>query len=1005
MKLHTFSFTVLLLSVTSPAQSQTSTAGEDTTSANQYFAEAVKLTKESEYDSANFYFEKAAAIYEKAAAQFLDKTFWERWVDSYNYIGDNLQEQAKFKSALGALNHALEIGRQKLGEQHPLVAASYNHIGIVYSMQADYDRAIEYYNKSLAINRRLRGENHPDVARAYNNFGNVIGDKGDLDKANEYYAKALAIRIKLLGENHPTVATTYLNIGISHHLKGDYDKALEFLSTASSILTRHYGERHPRVAVSYNNIGSLHYDTGDYDQALEYHARALAIFLEVYGENNFDVGDSYGNIGNAHAGKGNYQQAIEFYTKSVAILAQDVGENHPFVATRFASIGDAYYQQGEYSRAIEFHQKSLSILLKIHGESHWDVAQAYQELGKTYFAKGDLEKALDYYQKSLVSLAPDFAPDDIYQNPKITKSISEVKLLSGLALKAEAFAAFYSTKSGDLKDLKMSLSTYQLAAELIDKIRSGYKAEGSKLFLGKRASQIYEKAIQTALEVYGLTKDMQYQHMAFIFAEESKASVLLDALQESRARQFAAIPQELLEKEKELRIDLAFYETAIQEEQLKTEERDSVKIREFQDRYFAVKTEYESLIERFEKSYPTYYELKYKTQPVSVDELQSALDDRSALLEYVVGDSSIYIFAVTRTAFDMISIKRDSTFDSFASLLATSFGNVTSKAAYVQSASQLYQMLVKPIAPRIADKPRWVIVPDGGLHQIPFEALLTKSIASSASADYRKLPYLIKAREIAYHLSATLFLHGRKERKGDGSDKGFVGFAPVFSTTTNNGDLLDFNLFDDIPFTVAPKDKTSYLITRNGKHLEPLEYSAQEIQNILAMFFNHGDVYLHRDASEENFKKSSTGYKYVHVATHGFMNGDNPKLSNLAFSQPQDKNAPEDGILYAAETYNLDLDADLLVLSACQTGAGKIVRGEGIIALTRGFLYSGARNIIASLWKVYDQHTSQMMVELYRQILNGKSYSAALQAAKLRMLEKPETAGPQSWAAFVMIGG
>ena len=142
----------------------------------------------------------------------------------------------------------------------------------------------------------------------------------------------------------------------------------------------------------------------------------------------------------------------------------------------------------------------------------------------------------------------------------------------------------------------------------------------------------------------------------------------------------------------------------------------------------------------------------------------------------------------------------------------------------------------------------------------------------------------------------------------------------------------------------------------------------------------------------------------MHLATHGRMVETNPKLSNLAFSQPQGNKAKEDGILYSAETYNLDLNADLLVLSACQTGAGQIVKGEGLMGLTRGFLYSGARNIVASLWKVYDQYTSQMMVEMYRQIAAGKSYSAALCEAKLKMIANPETAAPQSWAGFVLIG-
>jgi len=195
-------------------------------------------------------------------------------------------------------------------------------------------------------------------------------------------------------------------------------------------------------------------------------------------------------------------------------------------------------------------------------------------------------------------------------------------------------------------------------------------------------------------------------------------------------------------------------------------------------------------------------------------------------------------------------------------------------------------------------------------------------------------------------------------------------------------------------------------VTRDGTNLDELPYSEQEVWEISKMLSRKsGQVYVHESASEENFKNKIKDSRFVHVATHGFINSENPKLSNLAFSQPQDSSATEDGFLYSAETYNLDLNADLLVLSACQSGTGQLIRGEGLMALTRGFLYSGARNIIASIWKVFDEHTSILMVELYKQILSGKSYSAALREAKLKMIANEATAGPQSWAAFVLIGG
>ncbi|MGH7490844.1 MAG: CHAT domain-containing protein [bacterium] len=983
------------------AQISASQANTDTATANQHFYRGISLTKAAEYDSANFYFAKARTIYETRATQFADSLSWAAYVLCSNFIGDNLRMKGEYKNALIPLHQALAIGKQELGEGHAYVADTYNHFGNVSALQADFDTAIEYFNKSLAIHRQLHGEDHPAVARAYNNLGNAVGDKGDLDKASEYYAKALRLRHKLFGENHRQVATTYSNIATVDHVKGDYDKALEGFNQAKAIWSQTLGENHPQVALCFLNIGIIHYERGEYPQALASHTKALELFKKGHGENSFDAGDSYGNLGKVHAAMGNYGEAVALFDKSLAILQQQVGENHPQVALCYNNLGDVYYRQGKYDQAIAFHQKDLSIQQKIHGAQHWDLAQAYQDMGRCHFARNDLDRALKDYQQSLLALVPGFVGTDVYLNPAIGRSIYDAKLLTSLLLKAEAFARLYTTRSHDMKDLDMSLSTYSLASDLIDKTRSSYRGEGSKLFLGKEAARIYGKAVQASLLAYAASHNAEYRYRAFTFAEKSKASVLLGALQESRARQFAGMPALLLEREKDLRVGLAFYDTEIEKEKLKIKGRDEARLQEFEKRYWGHKREYDKLVARMETSYPRYFDLKYRTQVAAVADLQKALDEQTAVLEYFVSDSMIFAFAVTKTGFDVVSINRDSALNAAVSELAGSFKSVSGKAAYVLIAAQFHGLLIKPFASQISNCPRWVIIPDGDLYQIPFEALLTASVGSASHVEHGALPYLIKQREISYHFSATLYLKNRREAGQKTNASSFAGFAPVFSATLGNGHLPDHTFRD---FSGTPPDSLEHLITRDGKNLLELPYSETELQNIFDALSHRGRVFLHEEASEDNFKRSVKGYRYVHVATHGVIVNDNPKLSNLAFSQPKERNAAEDGILYAGEIYNLDLKADLLVLSACQTGAGKVVKGEGLMALTRGFLYSGARNIVASLWKVYDEHTSRLMVEFYREVAAGKSYSPALREAKLKMIANPETAAPQSWAGFVLLG-
>lgn len=706
---------------------------------------------------------------------------------------------------------------------------------------------------------------------------------------------------------------------------------------------------------------------------------------------------SYVNLSLVYGENEQYDKALEYAFKALDILKRLFGDNA--VGTNYRNIGYYYMGKGDYNQAITYLQNSINLFRRVGQEKTMAIASSYQILGDLHSRRNEVEKALGFYQKSLIAVVPGFADSNIYVNPPLSSLDDDANVLELLSSKPRALMQLYRTTTHAARDMQMALSTYELASRLIDKIRSSYRDEGARLLLGEYAAKIYHQAIAAAVEAYKVKPEAAYQIQAFTFAEKNKAAVLAQSLQESRARSFAGIPSALLEKEKSLRRELAFGETTLQQ----INQRDA-KTRELEDRYFAAKRDYEALMNQFEKAYPKYFDLKYRTQTVAVAELQKALDDQTAVIEYVVGDSAIFSFAVTQRDFKLTAQPKDSTFSKIAAELASSFKNVTSKSAYLRGAMQLYQTLISPLEAAIAAKRKWVIIPDGELYQVPFEALLKASAAPQGVADYRELNYLLRQHEVSYHFSATLFLQSLRQKPAGNSTELFAGFAPIFDTEAKNRLIYRSDPKDSSAISLIPKADSTFLATRDGKTLDPLPYSAQEVENILVAFPSRSRAFIKQEASEENFKHQIKGYKYVHVATHGRIVEADPKLSNLTFSQPQDKRAKEDGILFSSETYNLDLNADLLVLSACQTGTGKFMKGEGLMALTRGFFYSGACNIVASLWKVYDEHTSRLMVEFYREIAAGKSYSAALREAKLKMIASPETAGPQSWAGFVLMG-
>ena len=1009
--LSTIFITLILFSNQVLPHSDSKVTKPDTTLANQYFAKAEELIQKARYDSSNYYFEKASVIYEKAANQYDVAEVWEKYITCINCIGENLTRLDKFEHAMKYLNKALEIGLKKFGENHPKVADSYNNIGRVYWIKkSDYDRALKYLNKSLAIRLETLGEKHPAVATSYNLIGIIYLNNGDLNQALMYLNKALIIRIQSFGENHLSVASGYNNIAMVHSHKRDYDKMLEYLKKSLTIL----GENHPKAYAILNNIGLAHEKKGNYDKALQYYNKSLTLSIKTLGKRNRSVALKYKNIANIYSIKGDYNKALEYYNKSLTIVIQTFGENSPYVAEKYEDIGQFYQTIGNFRKAIEYLNKSLTIILITLGEKHPTLSFSYQSLGDLYFSQNNYEKALSYYQNSIISLVPDFNDTCIYSNPMLRNILSENYLLSALESKANTLFRFYVLEPDSIKNIETSFRTYQLATELIDKIRISYKAESSKLLFGERTAQLFDKAIQTTLKLFEITQNIEYKEQAFLFAEKAKSSILLASLQDCKAKQFADIPDTLLEQEKDLKVELTFYETEIQQELQKKDNRDSLKLKEFEAKHFEANTKYEKLMSRLETDYPKYYDLKYQTQAASIPELQRTLDPQSALIEYFVGDSSIFIITVSHDDFDIHTIPKDTAFNVLIESLNESIKQVDSKD-YLPRCHQLYNLLIQPIAPKIATKEKLVIIPHGILYKIPFEALIPELPASTERLDLAQVDYLISRCDISYHYSATLYLNSLKQAreyatKNQLADEEFIGFAPVFSDDIKNGYILADNS-PTIEVIRAASDLRS--ITLDGKWFNELLYSKQEVEKILDLFKRRGAVgYFNTDASEENFKQNAKHYKYIHVATHGMINEANPPLSGIIFSQPTDSVYTDDGILYSGETYHLDLNADLVVLSSCESGIGKLVAGEGLMALTRGFLYAGASSLVVSLWKVSDVSTAQLMTEFYRNLKQGMSKAAALRAAKLHLLKQSfETEGikfsfahPFFWASFVLIG-
>ena len=414
---------------------------------------------------------------------------------------------------------------------------------------------------------------------------------------------------------------------------------------------------------------------------------------------------------------------------------------------------------------------------------------------------------------------------------------------------------------------------------------------------------------------------------------------------------------------------------------------------------FAAREKFYEFKTILEDSFQSYYNLKYQQQTPSVKKIQSEMDSQTALLEYFLGDSTVYIFSITQNQYNVIEIPKLQDFDSLANAYYLSLAKMKPED-YRVLVPQMYKTLITPVEAFIREKQHLVIIPDGVLHRIPFETLAP---LVPPKADFNNITYLLNDYNISYHYSVKLY-QDQYRQVNQGGQKDYLGFAPVFS----DDNISRRSINEDTVGIGASDAKRFRVVQLLGERYSELKHTEREITEIRRLFAEYGktgDIYLHQTASEETVKSDMLiNYRFVHFATHGFVDLQEPRLSGLILAQPRNLPAKEDGILFSGEAYNLNLNADLVVLSACETGFGKIYRGEGAMALTRGFLFSGARNLVTSYWSVLDESTSELMIAFYKNILEGNSFSASLRNAKLSIISGKTNAFPGQWGAFILIG-
>jgi CHAT domain-containing protein/tetratricopeptide (TPR) repeat protein len=840
------------------------------------------------------------------------------------------------------------------------IGASRDALGDLYNRQGQYDAAFSHYAESANAFNRMNDlyNRNLSVAKA----AEMLFRKGD-------YANTLATynRMTVTKPDTNPVSQTAGKVGkvggiIGGIRSGNVGGAVSAgAGVASMIIEERNAYKQFMVYAIYEvGLGRLDYAQGNYEGAKKHFENALSA-----ADNPF-----YGKFGQGRRWR---------------------------IASR-TSLGDVALIQNRYSDAIKLYDTAIKDAKK---ENRLDLVwQAQRGLGKTYWAQAAQEK-----------------------DPKKATQGRE----NAVASYREALTNIETIRQG-------SLSADESRSTFLSTTKDVY--DEAVVMLAERA--LIQQPNGTNLSGAALNDAAE----AFKIAEQSRARSLLDMLSEAGSNLSQDVPSDLLQRKQQIQ--------ARQQEIAQTltgasfsEETNKKSNADLEKELDTLATDLENVEAQIRTANPRYASLT-KPQPLTLQEAQQQiLDDKTTLLEYSLGKDASYLWAVTQSSVSLFKLPARKTIDEQAiaarvqmipaklrspiaginlppaqatrGLGLNTTANAGPAAGFATASNTLYQTVVAPASSVIGTN-RILVVPDGALNYIPFEALVTQP----GGTDYAALPYLVKTNEIAYAPSASVVAVIRKQSAAKSTSKSILLVAdPVFNsddprakgittTTTTGADTRGLGLSSALTDVAGTPSATSTGAPAQGLMLARLQGTRTEAEQIAKLMQTSGgkaDLLLDLNANEENVQiKDLKNYRVIHIATHGLLNAERPQFTGVVLSLVGNKQY--DGFLRTNEIFNLRLGAPLVMLSACETGLGKEKRGEGVIGLTRAFMYAGAPTVGVSLWSVADASTALLMSDFYKRMLTGQGMSpnAAMRESQKAMIDSKKYSAPFFWAPFVLVG-
>ncbi len=896
-----------------------------------------------------------------------------------------LSEQRK---ALDLYNQALILARaigNRTLEGHIL-----SDIGLVYQELGENQQALDSHNQARLIFREVKDRS--TEAFMLNNIARVYQVLGENQQALDAYNQALLLQ-QQVGDTDGA-AGTFRYIASVYSSLGNYQKSLDSYNQALS-LYRTMKNRH-REAQTLDSIAGIYRLQEDYDKALDFSNQGLSLYRTM--------GDRLGQtstlttIARIYQSKGDQQQVLNTATQLVT-QGRDWGDSLS-EASGLRFMGEVYRNLGDYQKALDSLNQALSLSRRAIGWSKSE-AKILGNIGTVYEASEQPQKAVDVYKRAL----------SLYRT--MGDRAQEAETLYSLA--------GVERKRGNLDEAKKQA---EALIDIVESLRGKILSQELRTSYFASVQKYYRFYIDLLMQLHKINPSKGYDALALYASERARARGLLELLTEAHTDIRQGVDPKLLEQERTTQQQLNAAEQ--RRSQLLSSQYTNKQLDEIKQQVEALRTQLEQVQAQIRKTSPRYASLKYP-QPLTLKQIQSTvLDDDTLLLEYSLGEERSYLWAVTKTGITSYELPKRADIEAAAQSFYEQTGKqklperrgvgVVPRTDTVEVTTQLSQMLLSPIASVLGQK-RLLIVSDSALQYLPFAALPAPDSIGNGN---NPVPLIVK-HEIVNLPSASTLAVIRQETNGrKPAPKAVAVLAdPVFSADDERlksvmgqaSRLPGGGDGQDAHSTKQDSDLAELALTRAAREINVtfnrLPHTRTEANNILKLASAAEEMpafdFAASRATATNPQLSQ--YRIVHFATHGILDSQNPELSGVVLSLVNEKGKSQNGFLRLNEIFNLNLPAELVVLSACETGLGQEVKGEGLVGLTRGFMYAGAPRVLVSLWSVDDEGTSELMSRFYKKMLQEKLQpAAALRAAQIEMLQNPQWKEPYYWAPFTLQG-